>query len=63
VLEVERGSTAWRTGLRPGDIIVAINRQALTGMADVPAALQRAPDSLQLNIQRGNATLSIYIRD
>ena len=63
VLDVERGSPAWQTGLRPGDIIVAINRQALSAMADVPGALQRAPGSLQLNIRRGTAILSIYIRD
>ncbi|HUT42030.1 MAG TPA: DegQ family serine endoprotease [Gammaproteobacteria bacterium] len=63
VIDVERGSPAWQTGLRPGDIIVAINRQALSAMADVPGALQRAPGSLQLNIRRGTAVLSIYLRD
>ncbi|MGD2112227.1 MAG: DegQ family serine endoprotease [Gammaproteobacteria bacterium] len=63
VLDVERGSPAWQTGLRPGDIIVAINRQAVAAVADVPQALQRAPGSLQLNIRRGSAVLSIYIQD
>jgi serine protease Do/serine protease DegQ len=63
VLDVERGSPAWQTGLRPGDIIVAINRQAVAAVADVPEALQRAPGSLQLNIRRGSAVLSIYIQD
>jgi len=60
VLDVERGSPAWQTGLRAGDIIVAINRQAVGAVAEVPDALARAPDSLELNIRRGNAVLSIY---
>jgi len=63
VLDVQRGSPAWRTGLRAGDVIVAINRQAVAAVADVPDALRRAPGSLQLNIRRGNAALSIFIRD
>lgn len=63
VLQVERGSPAWYTGLRPGDEIVAVNRQPVAVAADVPEALRREPGSLQLNILRGNATLSIYIRD
>ena len=63
VLEVEHGSPAWQTGLRSGDRIMAINRQAVRAMADVPDALARAPDSLQLNIQRGNAILTIFLRD
>ena len=63
VLEVERGSPAWHIGLRPGDIIVAINRQVVAAVAEVPDALQREPGSLQLNIRRGSASLSIFIRD
>jgi serine protease Do/serine protease DegQ len=62
VLDVERGSQAWYTGLRPGDVIVSVNRQPVAAVAEVPRALRRAPDSLQLNILRGNATLSIYAR-
>jgi serine protease Do/serine protease DegQ len=62
VIEVERGSPAWRAGLRAGDIIASINRQALTAVADVPAAIARSPDSLLLNIRRGNAALFIVIQ-
>jgi len=62
VLDVERGSPAWQTGLRPGDLILAVNRQAVATVADVAAALGRAPGSLQLNLRRGNASLSIFIQ-
>jgi serine protease Do/serine protease DegQ len=61
VVEVERGSPAWRAGLRANDIIVSINRQAVDAVADVAAAVQRSPDSLLLNIQRGSTRLVIAI--
>ncbi len=62
VLDVERGSPSWQTGLRAGDVIVAVNRQAVSTVADVTAALGRSPGSLLLNIRRGNATLSIFVQ-
>ncbi|MGD8312155.1 MAG: DegQ family serine endoprotease [Gammaproteobacteria bacterium] len=62
VLDVERGSPAWHAGLRAGDIIASINRQALASLADVPAAVARSPERLLLNIRRGNAALFIVIQ-
>jgi serine protease Do/serine protease DegQ len=62
VLEVERGSPAWSTGLRPNDIIVSINQVPVVSVDDVPAALQRNPAALQMNIRRGGSALYIEIR-
>jgi len=62
VIDVERGSPAWRAGLRAGDVIVSINRQALTSVADVPAAVRRSANGLLLNIRRGNAALYIVVQ-
>jgi Do/DeqQ family serine protease len=62
VIEVERGSPAWRAGLRAGDVIVSINRQALASVADVSDAVRRSANGLLLNIRRGNAALYIAIQ-
>jgi serine protease Do/serine protease DegQ len=62
VLEVKRGSPAWRAGLRAGDIIVSINRQPVTALAQVSAAVQRSPERLLLNLRRGDTALFIVIR-
>ena len=62
MLEVERGSPAWSAGLRADDIIVSINQRPVASMDAVAAAVKRNPDSLLLNIRRGNGALFIVIR-
>ncbi len=62
VLEVEHGSPAWSAGLRPDDIIVSINQQALQSVDDLAVAIKRNPDALLMNIRRGNGALFIVIR-
>jgi serine protease Do/serine protease DegQ len=62
VLEVERGSAAWSTGLRPDDIIVAVNQSGVSSVDEVLAAVNRTPDVLSLNILRGNSEVMIVIQ-
>jgi serine protease Do/serine protease DegQ len=62
VHEVKRGSPAWSAGLRPDDIIVAVNQAGVTSMDEVMAAAKRNPDALLLNILRGNSELMIVIQ-
>jgi serine protease Do/serine protease DegQ len=62
VLDVERGSAAWSAGLRPGDIIVSINRQPTATPEAFQSVAQRNPDNLLLNIRRGDGALFVVIR-
>lgn len=62
VEEVEPGSRAWVAGLRQGDVIVAINREKVSSIADVPAAIARFPNRLLLNLVRGETALFLVIR-
>jgi serine protease Do/serine protease DegQ len=62
VLEVERGSPAWSSGLRPEDIIIAINHVDVTSADELLAAVKRSPDALLLNIIRGNGEVMIVIQ-
>ena len=62
VVEVDRGSPAWRSGLRKGDIITSVNRQAVK---DVPIFLKLVNGKdgpLLLRILRGNAAAFIVIK-
>ena len=60
--EVEPGSPAARNGIRPGDVIVAVNRRRVRNAADLEAAFEQAGSVLALNVLRGNARLFIVIR-
>ena len=62
VLDVERGSRAWRAGLRRGDVIVSVNRMRVKTLADLKRAVQARRDGLLLNIRRGEGALFIVIR-
>jgi serine protease Do/serine protease DegQ len=61
VLKVERGSPAAHAGLRPGDIITAINKKTVHDL-DEAFALASQRKSIQLNIQRGRSSLFIVLR-
>lgn len=62
VTRVERGSPAWHTGLRPGDVIVSANRTDIHTLKALRQALKQGGRSLLLNIQRGDAALFIAVR-
>ena len=62
VAGVQRGSPAWRSGLRQGDVITSVNRQLVK---DVPTFLKLVNGedaSLLLRILRGNAAAFIVIK-
>ncbi len=63
VLQVKRNSPAWGAGLRPGDVIISVNRQRVSSLMDLSALAARAgKKGLLLNIVRGNGALFIVIR-
>jgi len=62
VVDVERGSPAWRSGLRQGDVITSVNRQPVK---DVPLFLKHVNgknEPLLLRIIRGNTAAFIVIK-
>ena len=60
--EVEPGSPAARNGIRPGDVIVAVNRRRVRNTRELESAFEQAGQVLALNIVRGNGQLFIVIR-
>ena len=60
--EVEPRSPAARNGIRPGDIIVAVNRRRVRNARELENAFGHAGRVLALNIVRGNGQLFIVIR-
>jgi serine protease DegQ len=60
--EVQAGSPAWRTGVRAGDIVVAVNQQPIRSADDFEKAARKNPGILALNILRGDTQLFIVAR-
>ena len=64
VTEVEAGSAADRAGINRGDVIVEVNRRAVSNLKDFWAAIRKAGkgDSLLLLVKRGQASLFIVVK-
>ncbi len=62
VHEIEANSPAAHVGLRPDDIIVAVNRRAVTTVEEFQDAIEAADNAVLINIQRGNSSMFLRLR-
>jgi len=62
VVDVQRGSPAWRSGLRKGDVITSVNRQTVKDVQMFIKQVGGKEESLLLRILRGNAAAFIVIK-
>jgi len=60
IVEVEPDSPAWSHGLRPGDVIVAVNRKKVSSARALIAAL-KAPGRAVLSVVRGDYLFAIVL--
>jgi C-terminal processing protease CtpA/Prc len=61
VVTVEPGSPAWSHGLRPRDLIIAVNRHKVRTTRELMQAL-RLPGPLTLTVVRGEAVFAVVLR-
>ncbi len=62
ILEVERGSPAEATGIRPGDVILELNRSAIRSLAELREVLgDLSGRRLKLSIYRNGSVMSLTI--
>jgi len=59
VTNVARNSPAWLAGLRPGDLITAINREPVTSPAEVERAFDKSAHQTALFVRRGEEDILI----
>ena len=62
VADVERGSRAWRNNIRPGDVIIAINRERVQTVEELSRALRRVGRTIAVDIIRDDSQLLIVIQ-
>jgi len=59
---VEKNSPAAMAGLRSGDLIIGVNRQRISNIAELRDNLQKQSGVFALNIIRGNSSLYLMVR-
>jgi len=62
VADVERDSRAWHNNIRPGDVVVAINRERVRSVEDLSRALQGTGRRIAVDIIRDKTQLLIVIQ-
>lgn len=62
VAEVERGSPAWRHGLRAGDVVIGVNRQKTTSLEGLRAALEEPARPTTLHLVRGRRQIVVVVQ-
>ncbi|GMQ76462.1 MAG: DegQ family serine endoprotease [Gammaproteobacteria bacterium] len=62
VADVERDSRAWHNNIRPGDVVVAINRERVRSVEDLSRALRGTGRTIAVDIIRDKTQLLIVIQ-
>ncbi len=62
IINVQRGSIAWRGGLRAGDIITSVNKALIKNVNEFLKAVDKKNDSLLLRIIRGNTAAFLVLK-
>lgn len=62
VTQVDASSPAWRHGIRPGDIIIGVNRRKVRTVKEFLSAVQTNEDRIFLTVLRGDFRVTILIR-
>jgi serine protease Do/serine protease DegQ len=62
VTKADANSPAWQHGLRPGDIIVGVNRRKIRTVQEFLAVLQMSENVIVLNLLRGDFRLTLVIQ-
>jgi serine protease Do/serine protease DegQ len=61
ITEVDPGSAAWRAGLRPGDVIVSVNKKATKTVKELSKLAGKSNGNLLLYVRRPEGALYIVI--
>jgi S1-C subfamily serine protease len=61
IVQIRRGSPAYRLGLRPGDIVAAVNGRKVSNVDALQAALRTAGGQWEINFRRDGQTQTLQI--
>ncbi len=61
ILKIERGSYAWQSGLREGDIILSVNRVPVTNAKEFLKLVNQRRSGLMIHVRRGDTAAFIML--
>ena len=61
IVNVEEESSAWRSDLRPGDVIISAGHQAINNIANLRKIANGTKHDLLLNVLRGSGAVFLVI--
>ena len=61
IVQIKRGATAMRLGLKPGDIVLAVNGRNVVKVEDLQNALANANGSWDVTFRRDGETRTLRI--
>jgi serine protease DegQ len=62
VADVRQGTAGARSGLRPGDVVLGVNRREVSSLDELRQWLQGGRGNLLLNVQRGNSVFLLLLQ-
>ena len=62
VSSVAPGSRASRSGLRQGDVVLSVNRRAVTSLEEFKRLVEKIDGAIALHVQRGSSRMFLVIR-
>ena len=62
VADVSRGSFAWNSRLRKGDLILSVNRAEVKTLGDLKKMVKFGDDQILFNVQRGQTAMFILVQ-
>ena len=62
ITKVDPGSSAEHAGLRPGDVVLEVNRRDIDSASNLKKVFKKSSDNLLLLIYRKNHTFYLVVR-
>jgi serine protease Do len=62
ILRIAENSMGWRSGLRPGDVIVSANQTPITNTTQLQQISLKSKDELLLNVLRGDGAAFVVVK-
>lgn len=62
IIRINENSMAWRSGLRPGDVIISANQMLVTTTTQLQQIAQQSKNELLLNILRGDGAAFVVVK-